>query len=151
MKSVQMKGRGIRLNRGPPVVTVDEVAGNERERDDRDREPLVFDRMRVSNVLDAFERDPGGGGDQQEGFKERRKRLDLAVPVGVVFVGRRASDTHRDKQNRSRDEIQKGMDRLGEYANRSREKRDAELERGERDRRGEREGSGASAELSGSR
>ena len=53
---------------------------------------------------------------KQARLQERRETLHFAVAVGVVGVGRTVGHAHRQKGNDRGDEIQAGMQGLGEHA-----------------------------------
>ena len=96
---------------GAPVVDSD---GSE---EDQDRPDGVVQQGGV--VDDAVERlidDPGAGEGHEDGFAKRGEVFDLAVTVGMVFVGGLVTDLNRKEGQRNADEVERGVGGVGEHA-----------------------------------
>ena len=69
--------------------------------------------------LDRFIDDPDAGQQQQTGFDEGRKILELAVPVLVIGIRRLVGNPNRKKRHQGRDQVQSGVRRLRQNSQRA--------------------------------
>ena len=84
---------------------------------------------------DGLINDPGAGDEQEDGLDEGREVLDLAVAVGVFVVGRLVGEMDGEERDDGRDEVERGVGRLGQDAEAPRRQADDELHPRQKDRR----------------
>ncbi len=89
---------------GAPGVDCDGQQHNQKRGDTRFNFHAVEEQP-----LDRFINDPDASQQQQTGFDEGGKILELAVPVLVIGVGRLVGNPHRKKSHQRRDQIQSGV------------------------------------------
>ncbi len=90
-------------------------------------------RLVRAQSLDRLPDDPRARHEQEERLHERGDVLDLPVAVAVLLVGRLRRDGDRDIGDDGRDQVQRGVGRLGEDAQAVGLDADAELEPREED------------------
>ena len=72
---------------------------------------LVLDP--VDEALGGLQQDEHGGQGDQATFEGGAEMLDLAVPVGVLFVGGPAGEDHRPQGEQGRHDIHDAFDGIG--------------------------------------
>ncbi len=66
----------------------------------------------VKNPLNRLPDDPRAGDGHQQNFAKRGEVLELAVAVGVVFVGRLVAHLHGKEGERRAHQVQPGVGRV---------------------------------------
>ena len=140
VKSVGLERRAAvafgNLQQLPRTPVVDGDRGEQHgERPERE---LDLDWME-EDAVDGFVGDPEAGDDHQAGFHEGGEVLNLAVAVGVIFVGGLAGDAHREEGEARAQQVDAGMRRIGEHAQRTGEDAGDNLQPSHRARREDRE------------
>ena len=74
---------------------------------------------------------PDAGGKQKQRLEQSGEVLDFAVAVGMVAIGRLAGDADGEPGHQGGNEIERGVRRLGQNAERAGEKADDDLESGQ--------------------
>ena len=69
-------------------------------------------RLVESQPVDRLPHDPRAGEQQQQGLDQGREVLDFAVAVRVLAVGRPAGETHGQKRQPGRHQVQAGVRRF---------------------------------------
>ena len=103
----------------------------------------------ASDAGDRLHRHAAGEQQQQRRLAERREVLELAVPVGMRRVGRPVADADRHPSDAGGEEIDAGMQRVGDQRQAADRQADHELRRREDEARDERNGGGAFLERHG--
>ena len=84
------------------------------------------------DAVDGLVGDPDAGDDHEAGFDEGGEVLDLAVAVGVVFVGGLAGDADGEEGEAGAEQVDAGVGGVGEHAERAGEDSGDDLEEGHR-------------------
>ena len=113
----------------------------DQQHDDRD-EAEGRRRRSALDAADRFHHDAAGEEQEQRRFAERGDVLEFAVAVGVRGVGRPVGDADCGQRNAGRQEIDAGVQRVGDQRQAADQKADDELRRRENEARGERYGGG---------
>jgi hypothetical protein len=118
VRGVGLERDGLRRRGAPVQEPGDEEVDDDRCRHHGDAEAQVRDLRADHEVADGLERDHAGAHEDQDALDHRGEVLDLLVAVGMRGVGGLVGLAHGDERHDRRDQVDRGVHRLGEQGDR---------------------------------
>ena len=141
VQGIGFQGLAVVTFRHPHERARTRVVHGDRENHDQERPQVGVDmNLHAKNEsLDRLFDDPRRSGQQEGGFKERRKILDLPVPISVFRIGGAVADPDRPQGHQGGGKVEPGVEGFGQDTETSGPQADGNLgpgqEQGRQDRK----------------
>jgi hypothetical protein len=130
-----VRGQGVRVVLGRDAAQGAGAGEVDQDGESQDQEgPDIQGQRKVvaeEDAVDGLIDDPEGGREHEAGFNEGGEAFDLAVTVVVIFVGGAVGHLDGEEGDGGGDEVDGGVRRLAQHAERAGEQAGEQLEQGD--------------------